>query len=67
MKASSLAGLIRVWTLLMTVSLILLGASYASFLGFKINFATLLLALFDHCCSMRGQTCSTTSTMWLKV
>ena len=46
MKASSLAGLIRVWTLPMTVSLILLGASYASFLGLKINYATLLPAIF---------------------
>ena len=45
MKASSVAGLIRAWTLPMTVSLILLGASYALFLKLRVNVLTMLLAL----------------------
>ncbi len=46
MKTSSIAGLIRAWTLPMTVSLILLGASYALFLRLRVNLFTMLLALF---------------------
>ncbi len=45
MKASSVAGLVRAWTLPMTVSLILLGSAYALFLGLRINLFTMLLAL----------------------
>ncbi len=45
MKLKLIAGLIRVWTLPMTASLILLGAAYAFYLGLRVSFLTLLLAL----------------------